>query len=152
MQQVLIALAAILVFAEGCTGLKSCKGLNEAATKSSRDVAESYSYLDSLHKTRDSTITNIRAQELYSLYERDEAKANGIFKNRKIAVVGIIAFTRKGIDNNMHIHLAASENGIKTIDCSVSPRIAKGLKAGQQIVIKGICKGMFAGTVLLEGE
>lgn len=102
---------------------------------------------DLKNKTPDVVIT---APELYEAYSADEEYANQIYLNKIIEVVGVLDKIEVNQDSSLNLVLASGDpmgNIICTFEKN-SDLQSSNLKTGDNITIKGICKGMLLDVLL----
>ncbi len=85
----------------------------------------------------------LTAFELYSAYDTNEIAADNKYKNKKIAVTGVIESISETL-GQVSVYLQSGDRtGWTKINCRVKDRnsVSK-LKKGQTVTLIGICKGM----------
>ncbi|CAM1343228.1 OB-fold protein [Tenacibaculum aestuarii] len=84
----------------------------------------------------------VTAKQLFDTYEKNEVAADEKYKNKKIAVTGIINEIGKDITNAPYVSLKV--DFLKNVTCyfsSENNKIISKLQKGQKITIAGTCKG-----------
>ena len=92
----------------------------------------------------------ITALELYQAYNANEVAADEKYKNKKLAVTGVIENISKDALNDPYISLEIGY--FKTVNCYFSDKDTKvisQLSKGQNITIVGECNGLKASIVML---
>lgn len=99
------------------------------------------------NKTPDVVIT---APELFEAYASDEEYANEIYLNKIVEVVGVLDKIEVNQDSTLNLVLASADpmgNVICTFE-DPSEIESSSIKAGDNITVKGICKGMLLDVLL----
>lgn len=106
--------------------------------------------MDVMNKSADFKISAIK---LYKEYKANEPAADNKYNGKIIEVSGKIERIGKDILGQAYVTLKIEDYSLASVQC-VFPDVQKStvasLSQGQQIVIKGECKGKLLGTVLLE--
>jgi hypothetical protein len=102
---------------------------------------------DLKNKTPDVVITT---PELFKAYSADEEYANEIYMNKIVEVVGVLEKIEVNQDSSLNLILASGEPMGNVICTFENPEAIKesSLKAGDNITVKGICKGMLLDVLL----
>lgn len=92
----------------------------------------------------------VTAPDLYKAFSADEEYANEIYMNKIVEVVGVLEKIEVNQDSSMNIILASGEPMGNVICTFENPEAIKesSLKEGNNITVKGICKGMLMDVLL----
>lgn len=96
----------------------------------------------------------VSALTLIAAYEENEVAADNSYKNRILAVSGIVDSVGKDIMDNPYVMLSSGkEFSINSVQCITSEsngRALASLRKGNSVTVVGLCKGKTLGTVLLD--
>ncbi len=104
------------------------------------------------YKSDDVISASVYASTLYDAYHANEVSADSKYKGEKIEVTGNIQEIRKDFLDNVIIDLE-TKNQFMPIRCEVLKSHEKGagsLSKGKTITIKGKCKGLILGSVMMD--
>jgi hypothetical protein len=82
---------------------------------------------------------SVAAPDLYAAFAKDSAAAGKLYTGKVVQVSGEVAKADLDQQQNVYVHLKAGEDG-SIINCSLEEKAALP-KAGDKLVLKGICGG-----------
>jgi len=95
----------------------------------------------------------ITAAELIEAYRMEGPDGAGKYKGKTLAVTGTVSRTGKDYLNKLYVNLKSETNPIIEVHCVYNEDQAgsmSGLKAGQQVTIRGVCDGRLSTFVNLK--
>ena len=94
---------------------------------------------------RDADAIKITAVDLYQIFTTDSAKAKSGYLNTVVAVSGEVKQVSLN-QQNQQIVLLKTRNPDASVNCTMEENVNK-IKAGDAIVLKGICSGYISGDI-----
>lgn len=101
------------------------------------------------HRSVQKADLTIEALQLLAEFEQDEAKANTMYLDKVIEVNGVVKDVMKR-DNSFTL-LLGDPAALGSVSCaldSMSATDAYGVKAGDTVIVRGICTGMLMDVAL----
>ena len=107
-------------------------------------VVAGYMMWNKPHKNvKDANAVKISAVDLYTIFTSDSAKAKSMYLNKVVAVSGEVVRVSDN-QQNQQVILLRTETADAFINCTMEEN-ANNVKAGDTIVLKGICSGYISG-------
>ena len=107
-------------------------------------VAAGYMMWNKPHENvKDASAVKISAVDLYKIFTSDSAKASSMYLNTVVAVSGEVLQVSNNQQKQQVILLKTQTAGA-SINCTMEEN-ANNVKAGDTIVLKGICSGYISG-------
>ena len=107
-------------------------------------VAAGYMMWNKPHENvKDASADKISAVDLYKIFTSDSAKARSMYLNKVVAVSGEVVRVSDNQQNQQVIFLK-TQTADAFINCTMEEN-ANNIKAGDIIVLKGICSGYISG-------
>jgi hypothetical protein len=102
------------------------------------------------HRSTDTADESIDAETLVTAFDQNENDANKRFLDKVLEVKGRVKEVAK--QDNGYVLLLGEEGSIASVSCTLNPEqdaVAFGLKAGDEVVVRGICTGFLLDVVLI---
>lgn len=98
---------------------------------------------------------SISANQLWADYKANEVAADDRYKDKILTVSGIVKEIGKDITDQMYVTMQVGDQfDINTVQCMLATdqkTFVAQLQKGQQVRVKGECKGATVGNILLRG-
>ncbi|WP_276131625.1 OB-fold protein [Polluticoccus soli] len=91
----------------------------------------------------------VDATEIVNAYIKNEVAADNQYKGKKMIVAGTIADIGKDIMDDAYITIHATSDELRAVQCTFAdPQQVASLSKGQQIAVKGVCKGLMMNVLV----
>jgi hypothetical protein len=107
-----------------------------------------YQYNKRAFQITDVSGESVSAGALLTAFSTNEVQANKKYLNHVLQVTGNVTEIKSGSNNNLQVLLDANDP-MSTIACTMD-NSKQEVKAGQQIIVKGICTGYLNDVVLIK--